>query len=141
VGARARLWQIRRAMQDATDAPWLTGGCHCGAVRFRVRVSTWRLVDCNCSICTKKGFLHLIVPKGAFIEETDHGALAEYRFNTGTARHWFCKRCGIAPFYAPRSHPEGISVNARCLDAPDLGRFAIEPFDGQHWEAARGSLG
>lgn len=115
-------------------ATWQEGSCHCGAVRFRVRVRRWVAIDCNCSICTKKAFLHLIVPPADFELVAGSEALAEYRFNTGVARHRFCKTCGVFPFYTPRSHPDQIDVNVRCLDGDACARFDREPFDGQNWE-------
>lgn len=114
---------------------WKTGGCHCGGVRFKVYSGFDSALDCNCSICTKKGFLHLIVPREHFELVSGEETLTLYQFNTRTAKHYFCNRCGIAPFYVPRSHPEGYDVNLRCMDAVDLSRIRIEPFDGQGWEA------
>jgi len=111
----------------------LEGGCHCGAVRFRVTTDATAVLDCNCSICTKKGYLHLIVPPEEFALLSGESALATYTFHTGVAKHHFCKTCGVAPFYRPRSHPGWYDVNARCLDAGPAG-FRIEPFDGQNWE-------
>jgi hypothetical protein len=110
------------------------GGCHCGAVRFRVSVDEHAASDCNCSMCSRKGFLHLIVPLDRF--EILQGAdnLTTYRFNTGVAKHTFCRTCGIHPFYTPRSHPDQIDVNVRCLDGDVLDRFTITPFDGRNWE-------
>lgn len=116
------------------------GGCHCGAVRFRVRARELRALDCNCSICSKKGFLHLIVDKEDFELLRGEDALSEYRFNTGVARHTFCRTCGIHPFYTPRSHPDGVDVNVRCLDEGALERFTIEPFDGRRWEESVESI-
>lgn len=116
------------------------GGCHCGAVRFRVRARELRALDCNCSICAKKGFLHLIVAKEDFELLRGEDALSEYRFHTGVARHTFCRTCGIHPFYTPRSHPDGVDVNVRCLDEGALERFTIEPFDGRRWEENVGSI-
>jgi hypothetical protein len=110
------------------------GGCHCGAVRFRVKVDDRQVQDCNCSICQKKGFLHLIVPAENFILLSGEDNLSTYTFNTGVAKHWFCRTCGIHSFYRPRSHPDGIDVNVRCLDGNVLSHFAIEPFDGANWE-------
>lgn len=111
------------------------GGCHCGAVRFRVR---WRqpprVLDCNCSMCTKKGFLHAIVAPTDFELLRGREALSEYRFNTGIAVHRFCRVCGIHPFYTPRSHPDMVDVNVRCLDDVDLDGLNVESFDGRHWE-------
>jgi hypothetical protein len=116
------------------------GGCHCGAVRFRVVVEKHEATECNCSICTKKGFLHLIVPPDRFELLCGAEALATYRFNTGVARHTFCRTCGIHSFYTPRSHPDRIDVNVRCLDGDVRDRFAITAFDGRHWEDNIGAL-
>lgn len=111
------------------------GGCHCGAVRFRVVVDKYKVDECNCSICLKKGFLHLIVPSESFTLLQGAEALTTYTFNTGVAKHTFCRICGIHSFYTPRSHPDGFSVNLRCLDGEDiLSRFEIVPFDGANWE-------
>jgi hypothetical protein len=112
------------------------GSCHCGAVRFEVDadLGTEAVIACNCSICTKKGFLHLIVEPARFRLLCGEGALAEYRFHTKVAVHRFCRTCGIHPFYTPRSHPEDIDVNVRCLDEVDLDALQIEVFDGRNWE-------
>jgi hypothetical protein len=113
-----------------------TGGCHCGRVRFRVRADLDRVSDCNCSMCTKKGILHLIVPQDAFELLSGAGDLTTYTFNTGVAKHHFCRHCGIHSFYVPRSDPDKIDVNARCLDGVDPLALTIERFDGRHWEDA-----
>jgi hypothetical protein len=120
-----------RAMQT------FEGGCHCGVVRFRVAVEEdQELIDCNCSICTKKGIVHFIVPEERFAVLRGESELAVYTFNTGVAKHMFCKTCGIHAFYRPRSHPGFWDVNARCLDDPAvLLRFAVKSFDGRSWEA------
>ena len=110
------------------------GGCHCGAVRFTVLAgAAIEAIECNCSICSKSGFLHLIVPKNRFTLQQGAESLVEYQFNTGVAKHLFCKVCGIKSFYIPRSNPHGFSVNVRCLDvsAKDV---KIVPFDGRRWE-------
>jgi hypothetical protein len=112
------------------------GGCHCGAVRFRVEVDDHRALECNCSICRMKGFLHLIVARQRFTLLSGEDQLTTYTFNTGVARHTFCKTCGIHPFYIPRSHPDGVDVNVRALDGDALDRFTIEPYDGKNWEAS-----
>ena len=112
-----------------------TGGCHCGRVRFRVVATTLEAIDCNCSICTKKGFLHLIVTKDAFELLSGVEELTTYTFNTGVAKHRFCRVCGIHAFYTPRSHPDGVDVNVRCLDDDAMARFAVKPFDGAEWES------
>lgn len=111
----------------------LEGGCHCGAIRFRVRAREDRLLDCNCSICRKKGLLHLIVPPEDFELLGGAEAVVEYRFGTEVAVHKHCRTCGCSPFYSPRSHPGWVDVNARCLDEGIEG-FVVEPFDGDDWE-------
>lgn len=111
------------------------GGCHCGAVRFRVVVEHHDALDCNCSMCRKKGILHHVVPRERFTLLAGGDQLTTYRFNTGVAQHTFCRVCGIHPFYVPRSHPDGIDVNIRCLDGDAAGRFTVTPFDGANWEA------
>jgi hypothetical protein len=115
--------------------PTYEGGCHCGAVRFRVTTEERDALDCNCSVCNKKGFLHLIVPASAFELVRGAESLVEYRFNTGVAVHRFCRSCGIHAFYTPRSHPDGVDVNVRCLDGDGAAAFTVKPFDGQNWEA------
>jgi hypothetical protein len=114
----------------------MEGGCHCGCVRFRVTADLASVVDCNCSICTKKGILHLIVPPERFELVSGKDDLTTYEFNTKIAKHTFCRHCGIHPFYVPRSDPDKIDINARCLDDIDLAKLAPKPFDGKHWEAA-----
>ena len=114
------------------------GGCHCGRVRFRVRADLSSLLECNCSICTKKGILHLIVPPPQFELLTGSEALTTYQFNTNTARHTFCRYCGMHPFYTPRSHPDHVDVNARCLDGIDVAVLRPRMVDGRDWEATWG---
>lgn len=117
------------------------GGCHCGAVRFEVEApANIVLSECNCSICRMSGYLHLIVPRAAFHLIKGEDALATYRFNTGVAQHRFCKSCGVKSFYVPRSHPDGVSVNARCLDLETVLSTKISKFDGQNWERNIASL-
>ena len=116
------------------------GGCHCGRVRFRVTTNLESVSDCNCSICHKKGFLHLIVEPAKFELLQGEAELTTYTFNTGVARHTFCRTCGIHAFYVPRSHPDKIDVNLRCLEGVDLAEVKITPFDGRNWETARASL-
>ena len=119
------------------STPFVThrGGCHCGAVRFSVRAPAHLPITlCNCSVCAMTGFEHLIVPATDFVLETPDEALREYRFNTRQARHLFCGTCGIKSFYVPRSHPDGVSVNVRCLDPSRITGSTRTPFDGAHWE-------
>ena len=111
------------------------GGCHCGAVRFSVRVDKHEALACNCSICTKKGYLHLIVAKDRFTLLSGEDALETYSFGSGVAVHRFCRTCGIHPFYTPRSHPDCIDVNVHCLDGDARSRFCSVPFNGRDWDA------
>jgi len=117
------------------------GGCHCGAVRFEVHApARLRVQRCNCSICAMTGYEHLIVPAADFRLLAGQDRLGEYRFNTGVARHLFCRVCGIKSFYVPRSNPDGWSVNLRCLDRSQVEAVDYEDFDGQHWEQAGAAL-
>jgi len=111
--------------------PTHAGGCHCGRVRFEVEApNRLEVLECDCSICSMYGYLHLIVPEEAFRLLRGSESLTAYTFNTGTAKHYFCAVCGVKSFYKPRSHPDGISVNARCLDAGSFESMSIAPFDG-----------
>jgi hypothetical protein len=113
------------------------GGCHCGAVRIRVQVDLAQISECNCSMCTKKGILHLVAPLDRFELLQGEDAITTYKFGTGVAKHTFCRHCGIHAFYTPRSEPDKVSVNARCLDGID--HALLHPtrhFDGQDWEQA-----
>ena len=112
-----------------------TGGCHCGRVRYEVMAPAELTVsDCNCSICAKSGYLHVIVSKAEFRLLSGADVLTSYRFNTGTAKHLFCAVCGVKSFYVPRSHPDGFSVNARCLDAGTVEKLVVRKFNGLEWE-------
>ncbi len=111
-----------------------SGSCHCGAIRFQVEApESIKCGDCNCSICSKSGYLHLIVPRSMFNLERGETDIATYTWGTGVAKHTFCRICGIKPFYIPRSNPDGYDVNVRCLD-PAPATLEIEAFDGRNWE-------
>ncbi|MDH5633520.1 MAG: GFA family protein [Gammaproteobacteria bacterium] len=117
-----------------------TGSCHCGAVQYEVDAPESIVVhDCNCSMCSRSGYLHYIVPATKFRLIRGEDSLATYSFGTHTAQHRFCRVCGIKSFYVPRSNPDGFSVNVRCLD-PQPREVIIEPFDGQNWEQHAASL-
>ncbi|AXK72785.1 GFA family protein [Lysobacter sp. TY2-98] len=126
---------------NATTLTTHHGGCHCGRVRFEVDAPTpLHVLDCNCSICRMTGFLHLIVPAERFRLVQGEDALVDYRFNTGAARHLFCGHCGIKSFYVPRSHPDGYSVNVRCLDGVPLDNLRITLFDDGDRAASMAAL-
>lgn len=112
-----------------------TGSCHCGAVQIEVEApARIEAYECNCSMCTRTAFLHLIVPAPSFQLVRGEQSLSIYTFNTDTAKHHFCKHCGCRPFYIPRSNPDGFSVNVRCLDPDTIEALTIIPFDGRNWE-------
>ncbi len=111
------------------------GSCHCSQVEFEVEApSNLDVSECNCSICYMVGFHHIHVPKSSFRMLKGKDVLAEYQFNTKVARHYFCTYCGVKSFYVPRSHPDGISVNARCLNREKVSSIQVTPFDGKNWE-------
>ncbi len=117
------------------------GSCHCGSVQFEVEApEVIHAQECNCSICSITGYLHLIVPRSRFKMLKGEDNLTTYTFNTGVAKHTFCKTCGIKPFYIPRSNPDGYSVNVRCLDQSGIKKITIEQFDGKNWEENAASL-
>ena len=117
------------------------GGCHCARVRFEVLApSDIEALDCNCSICRMTGFLHLIVPASRFRLLSGEEALVEYTFNTGAAKHRFCRHCGIKAFYIPRSHPDGVDVNVRCLDPGSVRSLVVAAFDDADRDAATAAI-
>lgn len=111
-----------------------TGSCHCGAVHFEVEADEQvECTECNCSICTMTGFLHLIVPKSKFRLLGGENAITTYTFNSHIAQHYFCGNCGVRSYYVPRSNPDGIDVNVRCL-MPEPLKLTVVSFDGNNWE-------
>jgi centromere protein V len=124
-----------RMAEAAMD--WKSGGCHCGAVRFEVLApDEIEAKECNCSICTKSGYLHLIVDAERFRLLKGADKITTYTFNTGTAKHTFCSACGVKSFYVPGSKPDGSSVNVRCLDDGQVRVASLALFDGRHWDEA-----
>jgi hypothetical protein len=124
-----------------SDNPTHRGACHCGRVRIEVDApARIDAIECNCSICRMTAFLHLIVPASRFRLVQGAESLTEYTFNTGVAKHRFCKVCGIKVFYIPRSHPDGIDVNVRCLDPVTIESVNISQFDDADREAGTAAL-
>lgn len=118
-----------------------SGGCHCGRVRYEIDApAELQVTRCNCSICQMTGHLHLFVSHANFRLLSGEDELQTYTFNTGVAQHRFCRHCGIKSFYVPRSHPDGVSVNANCLDASTVASISITDFDGRNWEQNIGEL-
>lgn len=117
------------------------GGCHCGRVRFEVDApAVIAALDCNCSICRLSGFLHLIVSAARFRLLAGADDLAEYTFNTGTAKHRFCRVCGIKSFYVPRSNPDGFDINVHCLEAATIVRVEVALFDDTRREESEAAI-
>ncbi len=111
-----------------------SGGCHCGRVRFEVVApAKLQVMECNCSICTKSGYLHLVVPLDRFKLLRGEDALTTYTFHTHSAQHLFCAACGIKSFYVPRADPWSRSVNARCLDPGTVRGMEVSPYNGRQW--------
>ncbi len=120
---------------------WHSGACHCGRVRIvALAPADLEVLECNCSMCARSAYLHLIVRAHEFRLESGADALVEYTVGTGVAKHRFCRHCGAKPFYVPRSHPDGYSVNARCLDPSTIASMTVRPYDGRDWEKARSEL-
>jgi hypothetical protein len=118
------------------------GSCHCGAVRFEIDTDLTYLIECNCSICTKKGALMHGVDPSRFRLLAGQDELTLYQFGTRTARHYFCRHCGIFTYGNPRIDPRLVVVNARCLDGVDIADPKIKrvAFDGRNWEQAAARL-
>ena len=118
-----------------------TGGCHCGAVVWNAALpDEVTAEDCDCSVCTMTGFVHVIVPRRRFRLLRGAHLLTEYRWNTGVARHLFCSVCGVKSFYVPRSNPDGVSLNLSCMDRAQFASVTVRPFDGRNWEESAGAL-
>ena len=119
----------------ASDLVVHRGGCHCGNIRFEVTAPAEITVsECNCSICSKSGYLGLTVRADRFRLVTEPAGVTAYRFNTGRAKHVFCAVCGIKSYYHPRSHADGINVNARCLEPGTVTAMTVRKVDGRNWE-------
>jgi hypothetical protein len=112
------------------------GSCHCGRVAFELRGDVAHVIDCNCSLCRRRGALWHPATDADLRLLRGEDELTLYQFNTMTARHYFCRHCGIAPFIRPRLDPSRWAVNVRCLDGVDLAALAVHPFDGANWEEA-----
>src|SRR6478672_4767700 len=109
------------------------GGCHCGAVRYRVNLDLSKpVISCNCSICGRSGTLLSFVPAEAFTLEKGEESLTDYQFNKKAIHHVFCKVCGVRSF-ARGAGPKGpsVAINTRCLDDVDLEALQVQKFDGK----------
>lgn len=110
-----------------------TGGCHCGRIAYQVDGEIDQVLDCNCSLCAKRGGLLWFVPRSALTLKTPEGDYGTYHFNKHVIDHHFCPTCGISPFSEGKM-PDGspiACVNARCLDDVDPATLKIVPYDGR----------
>lgn len=114
------------------------GSCHCGQIQFEIETELTKATECNCSICTRKGALHHRVSPQRFRLLSGQDALTLYQSGDKTAKHWFCKFCGIHPFSNPRAAPEMYSINIHCLNDfwEEIGNIDVRQFDGRNWEEA-----
>ncbi len=120
---------------DPNEIKTRTGGCHCGAVRYEVTMSLQFTVLCNCSICTKAGYLLAFVPANQFKLLSGEEVLRDYQFHKKVAHHVFCSTCGIHSFSHGTS-PDGKdmrAINLRCLDDIDLESLTFQKIDGRSW--------
>ena len=110
-----------------------TGSCHCGDVHYEVEADIKDVVACNCSICSKKGYLLSFVPEANFTLIKGADAISDYQFGAHRIHHTFCQKCGVASF-SRGAMPDGtkmIALNVRCIDAIDIAALAVNPFDGK----------
>lgn len=113
------------------------GSCHCGAVKFSVLAPAHlKVIDCNCSVCRKKQNRHVILSAQDFTLLQGKDSLTTYTFNTNTAQHKFCSKCGVQSFYHPRSNPDDVAVMPHCIDYPQPLSVTVENFDGTNWETS-----
>lgn len=109
------------------------GSCHCGRIAFTLEGDVTGAIDCNCSICRRRGALLAFYPREALVLSSKEGDYATYRFNTERIAHHFCQTCGVSPFSEavhPKTGAPTVAVNVRCLRDVDLSTLKITSFDG-----------
>jgi hypothetical protein len=111
--------------------PSYTGSCHCGAIRFTVTAEPVEMTRCDCSLCAKKNALMIKVPQTGLTVVAGEATLATYAWNTGVARHHFCRVCGIYTFHRKRAEPDHYGVNVFCLDGFDIEALPVRQADGR----------
>lgn len=111
------------------------GGCHCGRIAFEVEGEIENVIECNCSICSKRGSLLFAVPRDQLRLTSQEADFATYTFHTGKIKHRFCPTCGCAPFAEgmDKSGVHTAMVNVRCLENIDLSTLQVTPFDGRSY--------
>lgn len=111
-----------------------TGSCHCGKIKLEVEGELAQAAQCNCSICSKKGYLLWLVPRDKMRLLTPQENLATYTFRTHRIQHHFCPTCGCAPFGEGKGPTTGelmAAINIRCLDEMDMAAVTLVPYDGR----------
>ncbi len=116
------------------------GSCHCGRVTFDLQASIEFAMYCNCSLCRRVGALWHGASEASLHITKGQDVLEQYQFNTMTAKHYFCRHCGVHPFTRPRLDPSRWAVNMRCIDGVDLSSLEVRNFDGENWEVAAKKL-
>jgi hypothetical protein len=116
------------------------GSCHCAQVSFELDATLNYLMECSCSLCRRTGALWHGASDANFRITAGENDLTLYQFNTLTARHYSCRRCGVHPFCRPRLDPGKWAVNIRCIDGVDLAALPLRRFDGANWERAAREL-
>jgi hypothetical protein len=112
------------------------GACHCGRVSFEVQAKLDYVVECNCSLCRRRGAAWHGAAEADLRIVSGEADLALYQFGTRTAKHYFCRHCGVHPFTRPRLDPSRWAFNVRCIHGVDLSSIEVRRFDGENWEAA-----
>jgi hypothetical protein len=122
-------------MAETTGASELTtykGSCHCGAVRYEVDAKLEQVMACNCSICSRAGYLLTFVPKAQFRLLSGEDAQTDYLFNKKMIHHLFCSTCGVRSF-GYGADPQGnemVAINTRCLEGVDVKALEVMAYDG-----------
>ena len=116
------------------------GSCHCGRVAFELDAQLDYVIECTCSLCRRVGALWHGASDANLRITAGESELALYQFNTMTAKHYSCRRCGVHPFSRPRLDPRRWAVNVRCIDGVDLALLPLKRFDGANWEQAAKEL-
>lgn len=107
------------------------GSCHCGAVTFEIHGPIRDFRRCDCSICRRKGAIMCTADKDQFRLVSGEENLGLYQWNTKTARHYFCRTCGIYTHHWRRSRPE-FGYNIGCIEGVDIRALPeVEIFNGQ----------
>lgn len=112
-----------------------TGSCHCGKVKYEVETDLSNVIECNCSICSRSGYVLSFVPGAQFKLLSGEDALSSYHFNKKQIDHQFCKHCGVRSF-ARGKKPDGtpmFAINLRCLEGVDLKSLNIKQVDGKSY--------